>query len=165
MAKWAELCRAGHQSYVRVRQNPGVGGNKGRVEDAGRSNDDLIRGVAMEGAGQLRGFDAHSWRELNQADTGIRESVLQPIEDRTWQGEAPAFDEFGNFPTRDGADANASVLSRFHDGSMDRGQSGITVDPPNPDVGIQNDHPAASHSAPAPGSVGSMSETGVPRSG
>ena len=64
-----------------------------------------------------------------------------------------------------GSDANAGHLGGVEQSARRGGKCGITVDPPNPDVRIEDNHPAASQSASATGSVGASSLTGVPRSG
>ena len=83
---------------MRIFQNFGVRSDKRRVENAGCGDNDLISRVAMKCAGQLRGFNADARRKFDKTNARIRECLLKPIGDRTWQGKPTALDEFGNLP-------------------------------------------------------------------
>lgn len=72
------------QPNVRISQNLRVHGDKGYVENASRCYNDLIRRVTMKGTGEHRGFNADARREIEQANTRIRQCLRQPIGQRAW---------------------------------------------------------------------------------
>ena len=125
----------------------------------------MVNWVAMKSAWKLCGLHADTGRKLQEADAGIRERLLNPIENGARQRKPPARDEFGDFPARNRAHAETGLFGGFEHRTCGSGKSGIPVNPPDPDVRIEDNHPPASQSASATGSVGARSLTGVPRSG
>ncbi len=148
-----------------ILRNFTVDGYQWRIENPSRSDDDLVRGVPMEFAWKLSAFDANAGRKLNEADAGIQKRLLKPIGDGTGQSKPPALHELGDFPARNRAHGDASLLGGIKQRTSGERECRVAVDPPDPDVGIEDNHPAASQSASATGSVGESSVTGVPRSG
>ena len=150
---------------MRILQNLTVHGHKWRVQNASRRDDDLVCGVAVELAWKLSGLDADTGRKLDEPDAGIRERLLNPIEYGARQSKPPALDEFGDLPARNRAHREAGLLGGIKQRTGGRRERRVAVNPPNPDVSIEDNHPTAPQSASATGSVGERSVTGVPRSG
>jgi hypothetical protein len=150
---------------MRILQNLAVRSDEWRIENAGRRDDDLVGGVAVELPWKLGGLNANTGRKLNETDAGIRERLPKPIRYRTRQSESPALDELGDLPARNRAHSDASLLGSIKESAGGRRERRVTMNPPNPDVRIHDNHPAAPQSASATGSVGARSVTGVPRSG
>ena len=150
---------------MRIPQNLAVHGHEGRVENTSRRDDNLVRGVAVELAWKLSGLDADAARKLDEPDSGISERLPKPVEYGTRQSKPPAFDELGDLLARNRAHGDAGLLGRIKERTGGRRECRVAVNPPDPDVRIEDNHPAAAQSASATGSVGERSVTGVPRSG
>jgi hypothetical protein len=150
---------------MRILQNLAVHGHERCIENASRCDNYLVCGVAMELARKLSGLDANAGRKVDETDAGIRERLLKPIGYGTRQGESPALDELGDLPARNRAHRDASLLGRIKQRPSGLRECRVAVNPPNPDVRIEDNHPATSQSASATGSVGARNVTGVPRSG
>jgi hypothetical protein len=143
--------------------NLGIQSNKRTIHDACRRNDNLIGWIAMKRAWKLCGFHADMWRKVDEADAGISQSLPKPVEYGTGKNEALPLHELGDLPTRNRGDANAALLGRVDERALCDRQCRIAVNPPNSNMGIENDHCVASQSPSATGSVGAIKETGVPR--
>ena len=150
---------------MRICQNLGVHGDEWHIENPRGRHNDLVCGVAVKCAGKLRGLDADAGRKVEQADPGIRKCLLNPIEDRARQRKPLTLDQLGDLPARNRAHPDAGLLGGVGECARRGGKRGIAVNPSNPDVRIEDNHPTASQSASATGSVGATSVTGAPRSG
>jgi hypothetical protein len=114
-------------------------------------------------AGELRGLHANSRRQIKKSNAGVSQCLLKPDQDITWQNQTLPLDQFRDLPTADRWNANAGLFGRSDEIAMGIGESGIAVNPPNPNVCIEDDHRTDSQSLAATGSVGAIKDTGLPR--
>ena len=71
MARGPALAVLWDSAYVRVCENPAVGGDKWTVVNPGRGDDDLVGRVAVEVARQPGGFNGDLRRHLHKPHAGI----------------------------------------------------------------------------------------------
>lgn len=115
------------------------------------------------GLGRL---DHYSWRERQQFHARLNEAVFDPMRNSPVQLQPSVLRELGYFPTGNDTDAKISVRASLKKLTMFGGQSVRLRDPPDPNVGVQQDHRDASQSSLATGSNGSRySRTESRRSG
>ncbi|HET9226504.1 MAG TPA: hypothetical protein VFR31_07535, partial [Thermoanaerobaculia bacterium] len=79
-------------------------------------------------------------RQVEQDDPGISECLLDPFLDRRREVEALVLDKLGHLPTGDDADAQSAGLMFLEEVQRRRPQTAISMNPPYPDVGIEEDH-------------------------
>ena len=128
---------------MRILQNLGVHGHERRIQNTRCRDDDLVGWVAVKSAGKLCGLDADAGRKLDEADTGIRQRLLNPVEHRARQRKPSALDELGDLPARNRAHAEAGLLGGIEHRARGSGKRGIAVNPPDPDVRIEDKSPGS----------------------
>ena len=106
----SELGVCWNEFDMRILQNLAIHAHERRIKNASRCDDDLVGRIAMELARKLSGLDANVGRKFDEANAGIRERLLKPIEHGTRQRESSALDELGDLPARNGTHCNASLL-------------------------------------------------------
>lgn len=151
-------------SNVLVRQDALIRRHDRNTEHACRGHDHLIRRVAMKQAGELGRLDHDAWRQRHEPHARVGERLLKPLADRARQDEPTDLNELGNLPAGDDADAEAEALVPLDDLAHGLGEARISMHPPHPHVGVEEDHDCASQSSGLSGSVGATYVTGVPRS-
>ena len=93
----------------------------------------------MEGAGQLRGLGSNPRSKGQKLDAPVREGHIEPFTDWTQKRDPLMLHEFGDLPAGNRADAKAGLLG-VQEGVQSGGQPGIGVNPPNPNVRVEDDH-------------------------
>ena len=141
--------------HMWIRHDFCVNRYNGTVVHACGCNDQLVGRITMKRPRQLRGLYNNPWCEFQQSDAGIGKCLAEPCLNWTWQREATILHEFGDFPTRNDTNPKTLRLMPFYIQAVMMGQVRIAVDPPHPNVCIQNNHCTASQSAWATTSVGS----------
>lgn len=90
---------------------------------------------------------------------------MKPVTRRQRQSEPPALHELRDFPTGDRAHAEHGRLVPLDEALRQRRKPVVTVHPPDPDVGVEQDHREDSHSPSATLRNGSTYSTGMPARG
>src|SRR5690242_9494160 len=93
--------------------------------------------------------------EMHEGDAGLSKSCVDPKSYCPIELQPSKFHEFGDFPARDNADAEDAVSTEVEKFAVPPLQAIRLRHPPNPDVGIQQNHCRASQSSLATGSNGS----------
>ena len=140
---------------MRIRRNLAVLSHDRTLKDAGRCDKQLIRWIAMERLRQLRGFHHDPRMEMQKRHARFRKSAFYPKPDGSVELQPSVLHEFGDFPTRDDADPEHAVNSTFEKFTVPRLQPIRPRNPPDPNVGVQQNHFRASQSWLATGSNGS----------
>jgi hypothetical protein len=140
---------------MRIRRNLAVLSHDRTLQDAGRCDQQLVGRIAMERLRQLGGFHDDLWMEVQKRDARFRKGAFYPRSDRAIEFQPTVLHKFGDFPTRDDANAEDAVSAKFEKFAMPRLQPVRSRNPPDPDVGVQQNHSRASQSSLATGSKGS----------
>ena len=142
-----------------IRRNLGVLSQNRTLKDARRCHQQLVGWIAMERLRQLGRFHYDPWIEVQKRDTRLGESGLYPKTDCPIELQPSVLDELCDFPTRDDTDTEYAVGATFEKLAVPRLEAIRPRNPPNPDVGIQQNHCRASQSSLATGSDGSQYST------
>jgi len=94
-------------------------------------------------------FDRDFWCEGQHLYSRITERLLHPYRYGIRQLQPPVLNKFRNLPTGNGAYAETSVFVILKNLFVIRGELRIIVDPPDPNMCIQNNHDSASQSSSA----------------
>lgn len=140
---------------MRIRGNLGVLSHNRALKDASGCHQQLVGWVAMERLRQLGGLHYDSRVQVQKGHTGFRESGLYPKPDWPIKLQPAVFHELGDFPARDHAHAEYPFRAAFKKFAMSTLQAIGSGNPPDPNVGVQQDHRRASQSSLATGSRGS----------
>jgi len=108
--------------------------------NTGRGYDQLVCWISMKAPGQLSRFYDYPGRQFEQKDPWIPECLLNPFFNRGRKVETPAFHELCYFPAGDDADTKTARLVLLDEIQRRAAQTAVSMDPPDPDVGIQEDH-------------------------
>ena len=135
--------------------NLGVLSHNWTLQDARRCHQQLVGWIAMERLRQLGRFHYDPWMKVQKRDTRLSESGLYPKTDCPIELQPSVLDELCDFPTRDDTDTEYAVGATFEKLAVPRLEAIRPRNPPNPDVGIQQNHCRASQSSLATGSNGS----------
>ena len=138
-----------------IRRNLAIFRHDRTLKDASRCHQQLVGWIAMERSRKLGGFHDDPRIEGQKRDARLRQGVLYPKPDGPIKIEPAALRKLRHFPTRNDANAEDSVGPMFEKVAMSRWQLIRARDPPDPDVGIQQDYRRASQSSLATGSNGS----------
>lgn len=133
--------------------------------DAGRGNNDLVRRVFVKGLWQAGRLDRYTGRESNQPNAGIIKGHIEPLGDIVRKLQSPMFNQLRDFPARDDAHAKAIGAAIIEHFALRVRQARVSVHPPDPYMGIEQNHCEASQSSTATGSVGRSYVIGTPRNG
>ena len=109
----------------------------------------------MERLRQLGGFHHDPRMKGQKGYTRFREGAFYPKSGGPIEPQPSNLHKFRDFPTGDDADAEDAVGSKFEKSAVPRLQSIRSRNPPNPNVGVQQNHSRASQSSLATGSNGS----------
>src|SRR5947208_3070360 len=109
----------------------------------------------MEGLRQLRGFHRDLRMEMQKGHARFSKGGRYPSPDCPIELQPSVLYEFGDFPTRDDADAEDAIGANFEKFTLSRLQPVRSRNPPDPNVGVQQNHRRASQSSLATGSNGS----------
>src|SRR5207247_574203 len=93
----------------------------------------------MKGVGQLRGLRCNTGSQCQKLNTWVGKSQVQPLPDGPRKGQTLKLDELGHLPAGNRADADSRLL-RVDIGAQSRWKTRIAVDPPNPNVRVENHH-------------------------
>jgi hypothetical protein len=116
-----------------------VGTNACRVVRQWRGNDQSIPRVAMT-FGKLNGNAGDACGDRQQPDARTSERFLEPILFRTGQADSAMVCQAGDFKAGNGR--NTDRFSTFNTLGPRRLETHlISIDPPEPDVRVENDHP------------------------
>ena len=107
-------------------------------------NDNLISRIAVKGFRQIACIGSDIGGEIQKSHAWVGEGCMEPL--IGWQGQpkATSLDQFCDFPARDCADPDMARLVLGDERPCLRRKSIILMDPPYPDVCIEDDHRAAS---------------------
>lgn len=92
------------------------------------------------------GFYSNSRGQFNEADTWVNQSQIKPVFKRAWQHKPATFNQLGYFPTGNDTYADLIFFMNLYAIPLSLRQPFVAMNPPDPDVCIQNDHRRASHS-------------------
>src|SRR6266852_4675096 len=92
--------------------------------------------------------------EVQKRHSRFRKGGCYPKPDRPIQLQPSVLHKFRDFPTRDDTNAEDAVRAKFEKLAVPRLQSIRSRNPPNPNVGVQQNHCRASQSSLATGSNG-----------
>jgi hypothetical protein len=109
----------------------------------------------MERLRQLSGFHHDLRMELLKRDARLRKGAFYPKPDGPIKFQSSVLHKFGDLPTRDDADAEDAVSAKFEKVAVPRLQPLRSRNPPDPNVGVQQNQCRASQSSPPTGSNGS----------
>jgi hypothetical protein len=140
---------------MRIGRNLAVLSHDWTLKNAGRCDQQLIDWIAMERLLQLGGFHHDLWMEMQKRHSRFRKSAFYPKPDGSVELQPSVFHEFGDFPTRDHTYTENAVSATFEKFTVPRLQTIRPRNPPDPNVGIQQNHRNASQSWLATGSNGS----------
>ena len=138
-----------------IRRNLGVLSHDWALKDAGRCDQQLVGRIAMERLRQLGGFHHDLRMEVQKRHARLRKGALYPKPDGPIELQPSVLHKFRDFPAGDDANAEDAVSARFEKVAVPRLQPIRARNPPDPDVGVQQNHCRASQSSPATGSNGS----------
>jgi len=96
---------------MRVILNFLVGGDQRALIYSSGSHNHLVSRVAVKLPGQTGRFDSDVGCERQNADARITQRLLEPLLEIAGKFQAFVFDEFGDFPERNRANAQALVLT------------------------------------------------------
>ena len=140
---------------MRIRRNLAVLGHDGALKDAGRCDQQLVGWIAVEWLRQLGGFHHDPRIEAQKQHARLRKGALYPKLNGPVELQPSVLHKFRDFPAGDDANAEDAVSAKFQEVAMPRLQPVRPGNPPDPDVGVQQNHCKASQSSPATGSNGS----------
>ena len=109
----------------------------------------------MERLGQLSGLHYDLRMEVLKRYARLREGAFHPKPDGAIKFQPSVLHKFGDFPTGDDADAENAVSATFEKVAVPPLQPLRSRNPPDPNVGVQQNHCRASQSSLATGSSGS----------
>jgi len=139
---------------MRIRRNLAVLGHDRTLKDAGRCDKQLGGRIAMERLRQLRGFHDDPRMEVQKRHARFRKGGFYPKPDGAIELQPSVLHKFRDFPTGDDAHAEDAVSAKFEKVAMPGLQPIRVRNPPDPDVGVQQNHCRASQSSLATGSNG-----------
>ena len=148
-----------------VVENFVVSGCELTVMNAGGGYNHLVRRILMKWLWQASRRDHNCRGEIEQSHARVAEGESKPLCHVLWELQPPLFDQLDHLPARD--DAHPDTLSGTgvqHLAVLLR-KPDISVNPPDPRVGVKQDHRSASQSSSATGSVGRSYAMGTPRRG
>ena len=148
---------------MRIRRNLAVLGHDRTLKDAGRCDQQLVRWIAMERLRQLCGLHHDLWIQVQKGHARFSKGALYPKPDCPIKLQSSVLYEFRDFPTRDNADAEDAVSAKFEKFAVSCLQPIRPRNPPDPNVGVQQNHCRASQSSLATGSNGSWNSITEPR--
>lgn len=127
-----------------IQGKPVIHGNECRfVRQCRRDNQSILR-VAMM-FGKLNGKAGNAWGDRQQPDARTIERFLEPLLFCTGQADSAMVCRPGDFEAGNGR--NTDRLSTFDTLGLRRLEAHlILIDPPKPDVRVENDHPGSSQS-------------------
>ena len=109
----------------------------------------------MERLRQLGGFHHDLRVEVQERDARFRKGVFYPKPDGPMELQPSVLHKFRDFPTGDDANTEDAVSTDFEKFAVPRLEPIRSRNPPDPNVGVQQNHSRASQSSPATGSIGS----------
>ena len=140
---------------MRIRRNLAVLSHHRTLKDAGCRDQQLVGWIAMERLRQLGGFHHDMRMEVQKRDARFGEGALYPKPHSPIELQPSVLHEFSDFPTRDDADAEDAVSAEFEKFAVPWLQPFRPRNPPDPNLGVQQNHCRASQSSLATGSNGS----------
>ena len=140
---------------MRIRRNLAVLSHDWALKDAGRCDQQLVGRIAMERLRQLGGFHHDPGIQAQKRHARLRKGALYPRLDGPIELHPSVLHEFRDFPTGDDANAEDAVRAKFEKFAVPRLQPIRLRNPPDPNVGVQQNHSRASQSSLATGSNGS----------
>ena len=140
---------------MRIGRNPGVLSHDWTLKNAGRCDQQLAGRIAMERLRQLGGFHHDPRMQGHEGHARLHEGAFYPKPDGPIELQPSVLHQLCDFPTGDDAHAEDAVGAKFEKLAMPRLQPIRLRNPPNPNVGIQQNHSKASQSSLATGSNGS----------
>ena len=140
---------------MRIRRNLAVLSHDWALKDAGRCDQQLVGRIAMERLRQLGGFHHDLRMEVKKGHARFRKGAFYPKPDGPIELQPSVLHKFRDFPTGDDANAEDAIRAKFEKLAVPRLQPIRSRNPPNPNVGVQQNHSRASQSSPATGSNGS----------
>jgi hypothetical protein len=155
----------GDSSDMTVVENFVVSGSEWTVMNTGSGNDNLVRRVPMEGLWQTSRLDHDSRGEIKQPHARVGKSDSEPLSHVLRKLQPPIFDQLGDLPALDDAHSDALNGTGVKHLPLLFRKASVSVNPPDPRVGIKQDHRSASQSSSATGSVGRSYVIGTPRRG
>ena len=148
---------------MRIGRNPGVLSHNRTLKHAGRCHQQLVGWIAMERLRQLGGFDHDLRVEVHKRHTRLGKGALHPKPDGPIELQPSVFHKLRHFPAGDDANAEDAVDAKFEKVAVPGLQPIRARNPPDPDVGVQQNHCRASQSSLATGSNGSRNSRTDPR--
>jgi hypothetical protein len=134
---------------VRVGQDSPIHSDQLTSMRPGRGDDDLIRRIVVKCPRQATGVGSDFGRQWQERHPGIRKCGMKPLVNRHGQTQTTSLHQLGDLPAGDRTDPDASGFVLGDEVFDLRNQTIVLVNPPDPDVGINNDHWAASQSPSA----------------
>ena len=140
---------------VRICRNLAVLGQNRTLKEAGGCDQQLIGRITMEGLRQLGRFHHDPGVEGQKRHAGSAKGAFYPKPDSAIKLQPAVLDKFRDFPARDDANPEDAIRAKFEKLAMPRLQPIRPRNPPDPNVGVEQNHCKASQSLSATGSVGS----------
>jgi hypothetical protein len=140
---------------MRIRRNLAVLSHDRALKGAGRCDQQLVGWIAMERLRQLGGFHHDLRMEVQKRQARFRKGAFYPKPNGPIKLQPSVLDKFRDFPTGDDANAKHAVRAKFEKFTVPRLQPIRPGNPPDPNVGVQQNHCRASQSSLATGSNGS----------
>ena len=140
---------------MRIRRDLAVLSQDRTLKDAGRCDRQLVGWIAMERLRQLGGFHHDLRIEVQKRHARFGKGVFYPKPDGPIKLEPTVLHKFRDFPTGDDANAEDAICAKLEKFAVPRLQPIRLRSPPDPNVGVQQDHRRASQSSLATGSNGS----------
>jgi hypothetical protein len=122
---------------MRILPDLGVFGHDRALQDAGRRNQQLVGGIAVERPGQLSGLDYDPRSKRQGRDTRRCKGDFYPKPDLAIELLPSVLHQFGDFPTGDDAYVENAVRAPVEKIAVLRLQTLRLGDPPDPNVGVQ----------------------------
>jgi len=130
-----------------------------------RCHNQLVSRVRMKTARKRTRLRSDVGRQREQRHPRIGKRREKPIVWWHRKSQSPPFHKFRDLPARDRTDANGVATRLVDDGLQRPWQPVVSVNPPNPDVGVEQNHRAASQSFSSTPLKGASYSTGSPANG
>src|SRR4029077_57607 len=140
---------------VRIIEDLPIGGYQRTSVNPRSSDNDLVGGIPVKLSRQRSRFGCDFRSQIEELNSRIGKTRIEPVQDRERQRKSPALHQLGDLPAGDHADSKATRLVSLQGFEMLAAQSAVAMNPPDPDVSIEDDHLSASQSDSATGSIGS----------
>jgi hypothetical protein len=150
---------------VGIGKNPLIHRDQIAAEVPCCGDNDLISGISVKLSRQATRIGSDIRSEFKELYTRISECSMKPLLSRHGQSKAPALDKFRNFPAGDCADAYVPRFVLCDERLRLRRKPIILVNPPDPDMRVEDDHRVDSQSPSATLSNGPWYSTFIPLSG